>query len=123
MDNNQQTHTIPNDKDAQQRLARLMGLYRSQTIRSGASGSHGSCSCDIRERSESRSAGGSSKFAAPRSFEGMESTWKQLLTQYGFKEVERAFRVLREFVEGPGYVHVSSRTSELAYRLLTKILS
>jgi glutamate-ammonia-ligase adenylyltransferase len=57
----------------------------------------------------------------PRHFDGMEAVWKQLLTQYGFKDVDRAFRVMREFVEGPGYVHVSPRTCELAYRLLPKI--
>ena len=32
-----------------------------------------------------------------------------------------AFRVLREFVEGPGYIHVSPRTSELACQLLPRL--
>jgi glutamate-ammonia-ligase adenylyltransferase len=31
--------------------------------------------------------------------------------------------VLREFVEGPGYVHVSQRTSQLAYQLLPRLFA
>ena len=44
-----------------------------------------------------------------------------VLARNSFKDIERAFRVLREFVEGPGYVHVSPRTRELAYRLLPRL--
>jgi len=59
----------------------------------------------------------------PRQFEGAEAEWKQLLAEHAFKDVDKAFRVLREFVEGPGYVHVSPRTSELAYQLLPKLFA
>ena len=59
----------------------------------------------------------------PRQFEGAEAEWKKLLAEHAFKDVDKAFRVLREFVEGPGYVHVSPRTSELAYQLLPRLFA
>ena len=33
------------------------------------------------------------------------------MTDHGFRDPEHALRVLREFVEGPDYVHVSARTA------------
>src|SRR5207245_9315396 len=48
---------------------------------------------------------------------------KKILSEHGFKDVEKAFRVLREFVEGPGYVHVSERTKGLAFNLLPKFFA
>jgi len=44
-----------------------------------------------------------------------------LLARHRFRDVDKAFRVLKEFVEGPGYVHVSPRTIELARQLLPKL--
>jgi glutamate-ammonia-ligase adenylyltransferase len=49
--------------------------------------------------------------------------WKRLLVEHAFKDVDKAFRVLREFVEGPGYGHVSPRTSQLAHQLLPRIFA
>jgi glutamate-ammonia-ligase adenylyltransferase len=121
MENDQQTHTIPADKHAQQRLARLMGFADQKQFET-ARRAH----CDrVRSTFESVLAGEVPQHERgsplPRQFEGEESAWKHLLEQHGFKDVEKAFRVIREFVEGPGYVHVSPRTSELAYRLLPRI--
>src|SRR5262249_27068416 len=59
----------------------------------------------------------------PPRFEGKESEWARLLSAHGFRDAHKAFRVLREFVEGPGYVHVSPRTRELAYQLLPKLFT
>jgi glutamate-ammonia-ligase adenylyltransferase len=59
----------------------------------------------------------------PREFEGAEEEWKQLLAAHSFRDVDRAFRVLREFVEGPGYIHVSPRTIDLAHKLLVKLFA
>ena len=59
----------------------------------------------------------------PRQFEGAEPEWKKLLAEHAFKDPDKAFRVLREFVEGPGYVHVSPRTSELAHQLLPRLFA
>ena len=57
----------------------------------------------------------------PRDFDNSEVEWKKLLVRHRFCDVDKAFRVLREFVEGPGYVHVSPRTIELARQLLPKL--
>src|SRR5205807_219415 len=43
------------------------------------------------------------------------------LANNGFREPEKAFPTLREFVEGPGYVHVSPRTRSLALQLLPQL--
>jgi glutamate-ammonia-ligase adenylyltransferase len=121
MDNDQQTHTIPADKHVQHRLGRLMGFADLKEFEA-ARRSH---TDRVRALFESvlKSEVPEVHHTSPllRRFEGQESTWKGLLTHYGFKDVDRAFRVLREFVEGPGYVHVSPRTSDLAYRLLPKV--
>ncbi|HTL17712.1 MAG TPA: hypothetical protein VL793_10770, partial [Patescibacteria group bacterium] len=121
MDNNQQTHTIPTDRDAQQRLARLMEYAEHKQFEAARRGHTDRVRKIFESVLKAEVPQAHQGSPVPRRFEGMESTWKQLLTQHGFKDVERAFRVLREFVEGPGYVHVSSRTSELAYQLLAKI--
>jgi glutamate-ammonia-ligase adenylyltransferase len=123
MEDNRQTHTIPADRRAQERLARLMGFVTLDEFRTA----HKAHTQNVRrifdrllkaDASESEAA---SPF--PRQFEGAESAWKQLLAEHAFKDVEKAFRVLREFVEGPGYVHVSPRTSDLAYQLLPRLLA
>src|SRR5262249_16856790 len=59
----------------------------------------------------------------PRHFEGAEVTWKQILADHAFKDADKAYRVLREFVEGPGFVHVSERTKQLALNLLPRFLA
>jgi glutamine synthetase adenylyltransferase len=57
----------------------------------------------------------------PAEFEGQEEKWKEFLARHGFKDNEKAFRTLREFVEGPGYGHISGRTRELAFHLLPRL--
>src|SRR5204863_9499705 len=46
------------------------------------------------------------------------SAWLALLAGSSVREPEKAYLLIREFVRGPGYVHVSPRTAELALRLL-----
>src|SRR5262249_42349969 len=59
----------------------------------------------------------------PTQFEGREDEWRKIISSHGFKDTEKALRVLREFVEGPGYVHVSARTRELAHQLLPRLFA
>src|SRR5262249_36839566 len=54
---------------------------------------------------------------------GAEAEWKAILAAHAFRDPDRAFQMLREFVEGPGYVHVSPRTVELAFKLLPKLFA
>ena len=61
--------------------------------------------------------------ALPRQFDGTEKEWKQILAEHAFKNADHSLKLLNEFVSGPGYVHVSNRTSELALQLLAKFLA
>src|SRR5205823_574527 len=60
--------------------------------------------------------------ALPQRFDSEENTWKKILADHGFKNIEQSLRLLKEFTQGPGYVHVSKRTVELAWQLIPKIL-
>src|SRR5207249_10451140 len=67
--------------------------------------------------------GGEAASPFPREFKDLELEWNSLLAQHGFKDIPKALRVLREFVEGPGYVHVSPRTKDLALQLLQRLFT
>lgn len=125
MEDNLQTHTIPLSHRAQERLARLMGCATVQKFESEHL---------KRRRAVRRTFDKVMRVAMPQSrstarsplvggFAGAEGPWKAWLAQQGFRDVEAAFRMIREFVEGPGYVHVSPRTSELAQALLPRLFA
>src|SRR6185437_2002517 len=59
----------------------------------------------------------------PADFAGAEGEWQKVLAEHSFREPDKMVSLLREFVEGPGYVHVSARTIELARRLLPRLLA
>ena len=123
MEDNLQTHTIPSDHHAQERLARLMGFSELKAF----AAAHQAHRRNVRRifdkllKAETGEAEAQSLF--PRQFDGAAAEWKKVLATYGFKDADSAFRVLREFVEGPGYVHVSARTSDLAHQLLPKLFA
>jgi glutamate-ammonia-ligase adenylyltransferase len=123
MEDNRQTHTIPADHRAQERLARLMGFTNLGEFHSA----HQAHTHNVRRIFDRLLKGDAAETRAaspfPRRFEGAEAEWKKLLAEHAFKDVEKAFRVLREFVEGPGFIHVSPRTSELAYQLLPRLFA
>ncbi len=119
MEDNLQTHTIPADPAAQQRLARLMGLAKSEHFETRRR-EH---TANVRRVYDSwlKAEGPVTVETFPAKFEGAEAEWVKLLAEHRFREPEKALRVLREFVEGPGYVHVSPRTVELARQLLPRL--
>ena len=59
----------------------------------------------------------------PPEFDGAKAEWENLLAAHSFRDPETAFRLLKEFAEGPGYVHVSPHTTELARQLILKFLA
>src|SRR5262249_27345078 len=123
MEDNRQTHTIPASHDAQARLASLMG-FRSLKEFESARKTHTNNTRRIFDKvlkGEVPEVAMQSPF--PRHFEGAEVTWKQILADHAFKDADKAYRVLREFVEGPGFVHVSERTKQLALNLLPRFLA
>lgn len=122
MESNLQTHTIPEAKPARERLARLMG---SKTLRAfeTALNRHRAFVRSVFDRLLNQQETGAAGNEFPAAFEGREAEWKRLLEEHQFRDVDKAFRVLREFVEGPGYVHTSPRTSTLARQLLPILFS
>jgi glutamate-ammonia-ligase adenylyltransferase len=121
MDLNQQTHTIPPDPAARLRLARLMG-FRSLARFQTALETHTSQVRRIYDRMLKKVAPEGHP-DLPLDFDRAETQWRQALTDHGFRDAPAAFRRLKEFAEGPGYVHVSARTTELARRLIPKLLA
>jgi [glutamine synthetase] adenylyltransferase / [glutamine synthetase]-adenylyl-L-tyrosine phosphorylase len=121
MEADQQTHTIPTERQARERLARLMGFHLLRDFES-ARRRHAEL---VRGIYDQILAGDepSQPRLLPDQFEGAEDQWKQLLARHGFQDPDRAYRMVEIFVNGPGYVHVSQRTVELARELFPKLLA
>lgn len=121
MENNLQTHTIPEDKPSQLRLARLMNFQSLEKFQSALHQHTG----HVRRVYDSLLKSDAKKHAADLlpQFDDKEDRWRQLLASHSFREPERAFQLFKEFAEGPGYIHVSPRTTELARQLILKFLS
>ncbi len=116
MEANLQTHTIPTDRNSRERLARLMGFKSLEAFKPALQRHTGNVRRIL--RSSAQIEGPETKSPFPQESDGAEKEWKQLLARHWFLDVDKAFRVLKEFVEGPGYVHVSSHTVGLARQLL-----
>jgi glutamate-ammonia-ligase adenylyltransferase len=120
MENNRQTHTIPEDDGAQLRLARLMDFKTAPQFQSALHEHTG----NVRRIYESLFKHESQEnLAALPEFAGADEEWKTLLTSRSFREPEKAFQLFKEFAEGPGYLHVSPRTTDLARQLIPRFLA
>jgi glutamate-ammonia-ligase adenylyltransferase len=122
MEENQQTHTIPTDRQAQLRLARLMG-FKSLAEFEAALQTHTGNVRRVYDKLLKSDAPKSTHAVLPPEFDGAAAEWKNLLAAHSFRDPETAFRLLKEFAEGPGYVHVSPHTTELARQLILKFLA
>lgn len=123
MDDNRQTHTIPVDRTAQERLARLMGFKDERTFEAARSTHCRNVSRAFAQLFKADLSKSSAGRPFPAQFEGAESQWRSFLEGRGFRDADKALRMLREFVEGPGFVHVSPRTTQLALQLLPKLFA
>jgi glutamate-ammonia-ligase adenylyltransferase len=121
MEENAQTHTIPAEPEGRERLARLMG-YENHPAFEVARAAH---THSVRRTYDRvlRADVPAQPTDLPERFDGCEAEWQAILERHWFRDPEAALRRLREFVEGPGFVHVSQRTSELARELLPKLLA
>ncbi len=123
MEGDLQTHTIPEDRTRQERLARLLEFKNGKAL-AQARKKHAKTVRSIFEKVLKRDVPQSEKKQPfPQDFENSKAEWIKCLADYGFRDLEKAFRVLREFVEGPGYVHVSPRTQQLARQLIPRLFS
>lgn len=149
MEGNLQTHTIPTGRAAQERLARLMGFGDAKPSRTKSARGRGRNAAVTSENPPPSSAlaafntalqqhmhvvrtayeallqtdGGAREFPFPVPFAGAEAEWLALLGARRFREPAKAFKLLREFVEGPGHIHISSRTTECARQMLARLLA
>lgn len=121
MEHHLQTHTIPADHASRQRLARLMGFSTAAEFETGLKKHR------QRVRQVYDSVLKPERPEAPRALPGLsnetEQEWTKILGEHGFRDPPKAFRLLDEFANGPGYVHVSPRTVELAWELIPKLLA
>ncbi|MDB6056498.1 MAG: putative Glutamate-ammonia-ligase adenylyltransferase, partial [Verrucomicrobiales bacterium] len=119
MEAHQQTHTIPIERKARERLAQLMGfdtLAKFEKARAEHSGG-------VRAIYERVLGADSDAHSKPLPDDEDEAGWKKLLAEHAFRDVDKAWKMVNVFLRGPGYVHVSQRTVELARQLLPKFLA
>ena len=120
MENNQQTHTIPAAPESRERLARLMG-FADWTDFEVARWTHAQRVRAIYDRLLKADR----PEALNRGLGDLETAkveWRQILGTRGFRDPDKAVNLLRIFAHGPGFGHISSRTTELAMDLIAKIL-
>jgi glutamate-ammonia-ligase adenylyltransferase len=121
MENNLQTHTLPREVAEMQRLAVLMG-FRTRSGFEKSLREHQGRVRGVYEGLFHREEEGG-KPDLPDTFAGAEVRWKEVLAGHGFRDLDRSYRLLHEFAHGPGYVHVSPRTTELAAQLIPRLLA
>ncbi|MGO8699996.1 MAG: bifunctional [glutamate--ammonia ligase]-adenylyl-L-tyrosine phosphorylase/[glutamate--ammonia-ligase] adenylyltransferase [Limisphaerales bacterium] len=121
MEANRQTHTIPAERRDRERLARLMGCatlaqFDEQRLEH--------CR-EVRRIFDKLLAGEEPAGPELPPLEGAEAAalWKKLLATRGFRDADSAFGMVKLFILGPGYAHVSTRTMELARELWPRFLA
>ena len=117
MENYLQTHTIPASPKARERLAVLMGFPTRKQF-----------DTSLAEHTEHVRAVYQRLFKSEEgrktpSLEAAPEHWKATLREHSFRDPDNCLRLLIEFANGPGYVHVSPRTVELAMQLIGKFLA
>ena len=121
MENNLQTHTIPTDRHAKMRLALLMGFESLEGFESTLRTHTGNVRQIYEKQLKNESLQAQTTF--PEEFGSSRGQWEELLAAHSFRDPATAFHLLEEFVEGPGDVHVSPRTTELARQLIPHFFS
>jgi len=120
MEHNRQTHTLPVSPAGRERIARLMG-FTDFTAFERARAGHTDHVRAVYERLL-KAGGTEEKSSLPHRFDELES-WHEILRTHSFRDPAHAARLLKEFALGPGFGHVSQRTTELAMQLIPKLLA
>lgn len=122
MDEQRQTHTLPAEPAALLRIARQMGFPNHDAF-DRALTAHRSFVRQVYEHilGVPDPAPTPASHALPADFDATQE-WEAILTRRGFRDPSKGLRLLREFVHGPGFVHVSRRTTELGWQLLPRLL-
>jgi len=112
MEADAQTHALPEDSARTAQLARLMGFATTAQFRAALA----------RHRRAVRRVYGRFIGAPGPSSASHEPPPPAELAAAGFREPDRAARLLKRFVDGPGYALVSRRTTELGLQLVQSLL-
>src|SRR5205823_14586942 len=94
MEANLQTHIIPADHQAQERLARLMGFPALKAFAAAHQAHRHEVRRIFDQLFKGETAETKSSPAFPRQFEGAATDWKKLLSEHGFQDADKALRVL-----------------------------
>jgi glutamate-ammonia-ligase adenylyltransferase len=120
MEANQQTHLLPTARLDRERLAHLMGFVSLGAFENTYNLHRHRVHALYEKTLHSDEPAGRS--VLPAGFQPRSAEWSAGLGQRGFRQPEQAARLFQTFAEGPGYVHVSARTTELAHQLIPKFL-
>ena len=120
MEQNRQTHTLPVSSIARDRIASLMGFKDFKAFEKERA-KHSKLVRSVYERLLN-AGGDEGATALPQNFDDLEQ-WRSVLAAHSFRDPVHVTKLLREFALGPGFGHVSQRTTELAMQILPRILS
>ncbi|MHB9006790.1 MAG: bifunctional [glutamate--ammonia ligase]-adenylyl-L-tyrosine phosphorylase/[glutamate--ammonia-ligase] adenylyltransferase, partial [Limisphaerales bacterium] len=119
MEGNLQTHTIPTERAARERLARLMEFPTLGAFEARLDEHRRLVRTVYEELLQSNApevASGLPGFADA-------AAWTDLLRRHAFRDPDQALRLCRGFVLGPGFGHTSARTEDFARELLRRVLT
>lgn len=119
MENNLQTHTIPTERAARERLARLMGFVTLAAFELELNRHRGHVRAVYEELLQARSEPPTN--AVP-DFDD-PAAWRERFARHAFADPDKALRLGRAFVQGPGFGHTSTRTTDFARQLLARLLA
>lgn len=114
-----QTHTLPEEETALRRLAGLMGFARQEAFCEALAG-HQQRVREIYDRFLPSPAEDQAEELPP--LEDGKQRWLELLQLRQFRDPEQAWRLVREWIDGPGHGLVTSATREAARLLLAEFL-
>lgn len=121
MEDHRQTHTLPASEEGLQWIARLMG-FDDQSEFQGALTRHTRAVRRVYETVLGVPDSEAPADPLPKEFEQQAQAWIGILRQRGFRDPEKALRLFRVLVEGPGFGHVSRRTWELGRQLVGRLI-
>ncbi|HOW66307.1 MAG TPA: hypothetical protein P5186_23650 [Candidatus Paceibacterota bacterium] len=121
MEANLQTHTLPSNDAAIKRLARLMEFRQVPKFQEALERHRGL----VREVFDKvvKTEKTPVTTALPQELIGHEAEWRTILANHRFRDPDKAVKLLTTLVHGPGYVHISRHTMDLALQLLPRLLA
>jgi len=125
MEDNRQTHTMPTSAESRERLARLMGFASLAPFEARLLEHRQNIRAAYDQIIQAPAGGGSASAAAalPADVQGHAEDWAKILEAHSFREPERCVKLVRDFVQGPGFGHRSSRTVEHSIELMRRLLA